>query len=45
VSDFGASLGFYRDRLGLTEEALYDDPPYVTLTHSHTTSGVKRAGV
>jgi catechol 2,3-dioxygenase-like lactoylglutathione lyase family enzyme len=27
VSDFGASLRFYRDQLGLTEEALYDDPP------------------
>ena len=32
MSDFGASLRFYRDQLGLTEEALYDDPPYVTLT-------------
>jgi catechol 2,3-dioxygenase-like lactoylglutathione lyase family enzyme len=32
VSDFGASLRFYRDQLGLTEVALYDDPPYVTLT-------------
>ena len=25
VSDFGASLRFYRDRLGLTEVARYDD--------------------
>jgi catechol 2,3-dioxygenase-like lactoylglutathione lyase family enzyme len=32
VSDFAASLRFYRDRLGLTEVARYDDPPYVTLT-------------
>ena len=32
MSDFGASLRFYRDQLGLTEEARYDDPPYVTLT-------------
>jgi catechol 2,3-dioxygenase-like lactoylglutathione lyase family enzyme len=32
VSDFAASLRFYRDQLGLTEVALYDDPPYVTLT-------------
>jgi catechol 2,3-dioxygenase-like lactoylglutathione lyase family enzyme len=32
VSDFGASLRFYRDQLGLTEVALYDDPPYATLT-------------
>lgn len=32
VSDFAASLRFYRDQLGLTEVALYDDPPYATLT-------------
>jgi catechol 2,3-dioxygenase-like lactoylglutathione lyase family enzyme len=32
VSDFTASLRFYRDQLGLTEVALYDDPPYATLT-------------
>jgi catechol 2,3-dioxygenase-like lactoylglutathione lyase family enzyme len=32
VSDFEASLAFYRDRLGLEVEALYDDPPYATLT-------------
>jgi catechol 2,3-dioxygenase-like lactoylglutathione lyase family enzyme len=32
VSDFGASLRFYRDHLGLTEVALYDDPPYATLS-------------
>jgi len=32
VSDFAASLRFYRDQLGLTEVALYDDPPYVTLS-------------
>jgi catechol 2,3-dioxygenase-like lactoylglutathione lyase family enzyme len=31
VSDFGASLRFYRDMLGLTEVAVYDDPPYATL--------------
>jgi catechol 2,3-dioxygenase-like lactoylglutathione lyase family enzyme len=31
VSDFGASLAFYRDRLGLEVEATYDDPPYATL--------------
>jgi hypothetical protein len=27
VSDFAASLRFYRDQLGLAEVALYDDPP------------------
>jgi catechol 2,3-dioxygenase-like lactoylglutathione lyase family enzyme len=32
VSDFAASLSFYRDQLGLTEVAVYDDPPYATLT-------------
>jgi lactoylglutathione lyase len=32
VSDFERSLRFYRDLLGLTVEALYDDPPYATLT-------------
>ena len=31
VSDFAASLAFYRDRLGLEVEAVYDDPPYATL--------------
>jgi predicted enzyme related to lactoylglutathione lyase len=31
VSDFEASLAFYRDRLGLAVEAVYDDPPYATL--------------
>src|ERR687886_2982817 len=32
VSDFAGSLAFYRDVLGLEVEALYDDPPYATLT-------------
>jgi len=32
VADFEASLAFYRDRLGLTVEAVYGDPPYATLT-------------
>jgi catechol 2,3-dioxygenase-like lactoylglutathione lyase family enzyme len=31
VSDFAGSLRFYRDQLGLTEVAVYDDPPYATL--------------
>jgi len=30
VSDFDASLAFYRDRLGLDLLATYDDPPYAT---------------
>ncbi len=32
VSDFEGALAFYRDRLGLDVEAVYDDPPYATLT-------------
>ena len=32
VADFETSLAFYRDVLGLEVEALYDDPPYATLT-------------
>ena len=32
VSGFERSLAFYRDRLGLAVEAVYDDPPYATLT-------------
>ena len=31
VADVAASLAFYRDRLGLEVEAIYDDPPYATL--------------
>jgi catechol 2,3-dioxygenase-like lactoylglutathione lyase family enzyme len=31
VSDFAASLSFYRDRLGLQVLETYDDPPYATL--------------
>jgi len=32
ISDFERSLAFYRDVLELEVEALYDDPPYATLT-------------
>jgi lactoylglutathione lyase len=32
VADFAASLRFYRDQLGLEVLAVYEDPPYVTLT-------------
>jgi catechol 2,3-dioxygenase-like lactoylglutathione lyase family enzyme len=31
VSDVPRSVAFYRDRLGFTVEATYDDPPYATL--------------
>jgi len=32
VSDFERSLAFYRDTLALGVEAVYEDPPYATLT-------------
>jgi catechol 2,3-dioxygenase-like lactoylglutathione lyase family enzyme len=32
VSDFEGSLAFYRDAIGFEVEALYEDPPYATLT-------------
>jgi len=32
VSDFATSLRFYRDQLGLEVLAVYEDPPYSTLT-------------
>ncbi len=35
VSDFEASLAFYRDRLGLEVVATYDDPPYATFLTAH----------
>jgi catechol 2,3-dioxygenase-like lactoylglutathione lyase family enzyme len=32
VADYAASLRFYRDQLGLEVLAIYEDPPYATLT-------------
>ena len=32
VVDVGRSVEFYRDRIGFEVEAVYDDPPYATLT-------------
>ena len=32
VADLERSIAFYRDRIGFEIEALYDDPPYATLT-------------
>jgi catechol 2,3-dioxygenase-like lactoylglutathione lyase family enzyme len=32
VADVARSVEFYRDRLGFDVEALYEDPPYATLT-------------
>jgi catechol 2,3-dioxygenase-like lactoylglutathione lyase family enzyme len=36
VADVGRSVEFYRDRLGFEVEALYEDPPYATLTLAGT---------
>jgi catechol 2,3-dioxygenase-like lactoylglutathione lyase family enzyme len=32
VADVGRSVAFYTERLGFSIDALYDDPPYATLT-------------
>lgn len=32
VSDFERSVAFYRDAIGFEVEALYENPPYATLT-------------
>ena len=32
VADVDRSVAFYRDRIGFDVEALYDDPPYATLS-------------
>ena len=32
VSDLETSLAFYRDRMGLAVDAVYDEPPYATLS-------------
>jgi len=34
VADVGRSIAFYRDHLGFTVEAEYDDPPYATLSQA-----------
>ena len=38
VADVERSVAFYRDRIGFEVEALYDDPPYATLTLAGTAS-------
>ncbi len=44
VSDVERSLAFYRDRLGFCVEALYDDPPYATLTLASTRLSLAEQG-
>ena len=44
VSDFKRSLEFYRDRLGLSVEATYDEPPYATLVCAGTRFSLAEQG-
>lgn len=44
VADLGASVGFYRDRLGFELEASYDDPPYATLALGGTRLSLAEQG-
>ena len=44
VSDVARSLAFYRDRLGFAVEAVYEDPPYATLTRAGTRVSLAEQG-
>ena len=44
VSDLDRSVAFYRDRIGFEVEALYDDPPYATLTLAGTRLSLAEQG-
>jgi catechol 2,3-dioxygenase-like lactoylglutathione lyase family enzyme len=44
VSDVDRSVAFYRDRIGFEVEALYDDPPYATLTLAGTRLSLAEQG-
>ena len=44
VADVDRSVAFYRDRLGFEVEALYDDPPYATLTLAGTRLSLAEQG-
>ncbi len=44
VSDFERSLAFYRDKLGFSVEAKYDDPPYATLVCAGTRVSLAEQG-
>jgi catechol 2,3-dioxygenase-like lactoylglutathione lyase family enzyme len=44
VSDVERSLAFYRDTLGLEVEAVYEDPPYATLTAAGTRISLAEEG-
>jgi hypothetical protein len=42
VADVGRSLGFHRDLMGFALDALYDDPPYATLSRAGMLVEVER---
>jgi catechol 2,3-dioxygenase-like lactoylglutathione lyase family enzyme len=44
VADVDRSVAFYRDRIGFEVEALYDDPPYATLTLAGTRLSLAEQG-
>ena len=44
VSDFQASLAFYRDKLGFEVEATFDDPPYAILSSGATRISLAEQG-
>ena len=44
VSDFECSLAFYRDLLGFEVDALYDEPPYATLSRAGTRLSLAEEG-
>ena len=45
VTDVDRSVAFYRDRIGFEVEALYDDPPYATLTLAGTRLSLAEQGI
>jgi len=44
VRDVDRSVAFYRDHLGFAVEALYDDPPYATLSRDGVRLSVAEQG-
>jgi catechol 2,3-dioxygenase-like lactoylglutathione lyase family enzyme len=44
VTDVDRSVAFYRDRIGFEVEALYDNPPYATLTLAGTRLSLAEQG-